>query len=78
MTAKLQLTRPIYGKKHRVHDWVDINNMTMFYGVQCNVEYGAWAHVILGDAVFLTRDRDDAKEHAKRWSIPVLVKAGAQ
>lgn len=46
--------------KMRVHNWIDIDTMQPKFGVQANVAYGKWVHVINGSSLVLFDDRKDA------------------
>lgn len=66
--AKLSWTHPRPGRKHRVHNWINTTTLEPMYGVQCNVTYGLWAHVVDGKQLVLFESRDDAAKAAKDWS----------
>jgi len=67
---KIEFTTPKQGRPHRVHQWMNTDTMEPLFGVECNVEYGKWVHVVVDGEVYLRRERPNAASAAKAWSKP--------
>lgn len=69
----IEFCRPVMGRKHRVHTWMNTETMEPLYGIQANVAYGKWAHVVAGNKPLLFDSKIEAAQHAR-----VLTKAEAR
>lgn len=58
----------VNGRKHRVHQWVNTKTLEPIFGVQANVEYGKWAHVVENNTPLLFATRNEAAVKAKELS----------
>lgn len=59
----------VKGRKHRAHQWVNTETLEPIFGVQANVEYGKWAHVLENNAPLLFATRSEAEAKAKELSL---------
>ncbi|TPW26851.1 hypothetical protein [Pararhizobium mangrovi] len=69
------MSKPVFcnsvqGNKHRAHQWINTTTLEAMFGVQCNVRWGCWAHVVEGKTVLLFDTEDAAKAKAKELSKP--------
>ncbi len=55
-------------RKHRVHDWINIDKLEPLFGIQANVAYGKWAHVVQNGKPILFDTRAEAKAKIAEWS----------
>lgn len=55
-------------QKHRVHMWVNTKTLEPLYGIQANVKYGVWAHVVDGSTLLLYPTKDEAKAVITAWA----------
>jgi len=64
----IEFCKAAYGRPHRVHQWIDTETMEPLFGVQANVAYGKWAHVVVDNSPLLFKTKEEAKERAKALS----------
>lgn len=65
----VQFCKAMQGRKHRVHQWVDTTTLEPLFGIQVNVEYGKWAHVVEGSSPLLFPTKGEAAAKAKALSV---------
>jgi hypothetical protein len=58
---------PVKGRKHRVHPWHSTEAEPLF-GIQANVEYGLWAHVVENNTPLVFADKRLAENRARELS----------
>jgi hypothetical protein len=61
----VEFCRVVPGRKHRVHQWINTETMEPLFGIQANIAYGKWAHVVADNKPLLFTTRAEAAEHAK-------------
>lgn len=57
------------GRKHRVHQWINAETTEPLFGIQANLAYGRWAHVVVpsADGAKRTPLIFQTKQEAQQW-----------
>jgi hypothetical protein len=65
----LRFTDDTAGHKLRVHTWINTKTLEPFYGIEANVRYGEWAHVLRENRVLIFLSKEEAKAEIKRLQM---------
>ena len=61
--------------KFRVHTWMNTETFEPMYGIEANVDYGVWAHVVDGNTPMMFCSKATAKAEIKQLSSAAMLAA---